>query len=202
MSDSKNIPNQPDWEDLKDIWQDSPPVDMEKMARNARFVWWRMRIITFVELCICVAGAAVFAFAIYQHQTLARAIFGLFGVCFCLGGGYGCLWARRGAWGRAEGDALSLVQLQIQRARAGIRYVKINCWMVLPALGILPLSFWVMNDGTREFSVERADNFYIALAVAGAVVVASVVPLLPYYFKKKRELVELEALRRQLSEDD
>ncbi|WP_262689498.1 hypothetical protein [Kordiimonas aestuarii] len=202
MSDRKNMSHQPEWDDLKTMWQDSTPVDMEKLARNARLVWWRMRLIALVEILFCIVGAAVFLYAIVEQQSLARVVFGVFGVCFCVGGGYACFWSRRGAWGHAEDDALSLVRLQIKRARAGIRYVKLNCWMGVASIAILPLAFWVMNDGTRNVGPDHMKEVHITLAVAGLAIIASVVALWPYYRKKKRELHELEVLEHQLSEED
>jgi hypothetical protein len=203
MSDRKDMnENQPDWDDLTSLWQDSPPVDMQRLAKNARLVWWRMRIITSVEMIVCLAGFGVFAYMTYDAQSLAQMVFGVFGMVFSLGGGYGCLWVRRGAWGRPEDDALSLVRLQMKRADAAVKYVKLNNWLGLAAIAIFPLAYWVIHDGTRELTPERLAYFNKMMVLAIVVMGASIVALWPYGRRKKRELEELREVERQLNEAD
>lgn len=203
MSDRKDDMNsgQPDWDDLKGLWQESPAVDLGKLARNARLVWWRMRIIAAFEMLCCIAGALVFAYMIYDAESNAQLVFGVFGVLFSLGGGYGCLWVRRNAWGAPDDNALSLVRLQINRAEAAIKYVSLNNWLGLGALAIFPLAYWVIHDGTRELTPERLDNFNKMVVVAAIVMGVSIIGLWPYGKRKKRELVELKELERQLSDE-
>lgn len=203
MSDRNDMQdNQPDWEGLTSLWQDSPPVDMQKLARNARLVWWRMRIIATIEMLACIVGAGVFSYMIYDAQSVPQVVFGIFGILFSFGGGYGCLWVRRGAWGQPDGDALSLVRLQIRRAEAGVRYVMFNNWLGLVSLAIFPLAFWVLHDGTRELSAERLHDFYKLATLAFVVMAVSVVGLWPFGRRKKRELEQLREVERQLSEVD
>ena len=205
MSDRNNDhmkPGQPDWDDLKELWQESPAVDLEKLARNARRVWWRMRIIATLEILVCLAGFAVFAYMAFDMKSPAQVTFGIFGMLFSLGGGYGCLWVRRGAWGQPEDDALSLVRLQIRRADAAVKYVKLNNWLGLAAIAIFPMAYWVIHDGTRELTPERLANFNKMMLLAIAVMAASIVALWPYGRRKKRELEELRKVEAQLSESD
>ena len=204
MSDRKNDMNsgQPDWDDLKDLWQESPDIDFAKLAKNAKLVWWRMRILAAVEMMTCVAGVILFGYMVYDAQSLAQVVLGGFGVLFSLGGGYGCLWVRRGAWGQPDDDALSLVRLQIKRAKAAVKYVRLNNWLGLGSAAIFPLAYWVIHDGTRELTPDRLATFNKLVVVAALVMVVSIVSLWPYGRRKRRELEELRDVERQLSELD
>ncbi|WP_417449698.1 hypothetical protein [Kordiimonas sp.] len=202
MSDRKQEPEQPDWDDLKDIWQDSPPVDMARMARTARFVWWRMRFNFVLELLVSIAGVGVFAYLLYGVGSLPQLLLACAGMLLSFGGLYAAFRIRKNAWGEPGDTALSLVQLQIRRAQSAILYVKANNWLGIISLSMLPLAYWVLYDGTKEATEERVAHFELFLCLGFAVIVVVLLAMLPYLRRKQRELKELEQLARQLSDED
>jgi len=190
----------PDWDNLQQVWQDTPPVDMGKMARHARFVWWRMRINFALEIIISLTGLVVFAL-LFDPSVPSSMAFSLFGMLFCLAGMWVAVKIRTGAWGEPEDTALSLVELQIRRAKSAIRYIKFNIYLGLAAVTLIPLGFWKLYDNYDKLSVERLN-----LATGLFIVSFLVIVLFPFvtrpYVRKKRALIKsLHAIAEQLKRE-
>ena len=201
MTEKEKGPDMPDWGALQTMWQDSPHVDMTKMARSARFVWWRMRINFASEILACFIGFGFSGFLLFGHESAAQVALALFLMVFCGLGFYAAFWVRRGAWGDPGGDALSLVRLKIRQAQSGVLYFKANVWLGIMALLLLPLAYWVVFDGTVEVNEARLHRLIIVVIVSVLAIVGTPIALWPYYKRKQREIIDLEEIAKQLDEE-
>lgn len=192
----------PDWDDLKDLWQQGPNLDMERMARQARFVWWRMRINFVLEILLCTIGVGFMGHFMWSDPTLARLTFGGLMTAFCVFGVWAAFWVRAGAWDSADGTALSLIRLQIERAYAGIRYVKINLWAFAVSFPVLGGGAWAVLTQEPPPS-DRRITFLIAFCL-GYLVMAFVFWLVSrgYVKRKRREIEDLSEAEAQLKASD
>lgn len=197
--------NMPDWDDLTDIWQQSPDVDMGKMARHARFVWWRMRVNFAIEAIFCMGGMAFFgwqlitggASAMVGGVALSAAM-----VIFCGLGLWASYYIRAGAWGQADGTAQSLVALQIRRARSSVRYMLVNNWGC--GIGLLTYSYIYWSLIERYGSFDHPDLSVVNYLMIGAMLFFLLFPFasIPFLRRKRDEIARLEALARQFEEDE
>lgn len=188
----------PEWDDLQDIWQDSPEVDMQRMARHARFVWWRMRINFVLELLVCTVGIGVLGWDLTTQSTPVGYLFDITFILFCLGGIWAAFYIRKGAWGEPDGTALSLVELQIRRARSAIRYIVMNNWGCLAGVFALGLGYWMMYDKLGTFDHEDMRGMNILAVSAGAMFVLFPVLTRPYVQKKQKQIEQLSEMADQL----
>jgi len=197
--------NMPDWDDLTDIWQQSPDVDMEKMARHARFVWWRMRINFAIEALFCAGGMAFFGWQLVTGD--AGAMVGgvpLFVAMFlfCGLGLWSSYFVRAGAWGRADGTAQSLVDLQIRRARSSVRYMVVNNWGC--GVGLLTFGYIYWSLLERYGSVDAPEMSMVNYWLAGTILFFLMFPFatIPFLKRKRDEIARLEALAGQLKDEE
>ncbi len=202
MDNNQDLMDTPEWDNLQELWQDSPSVDMEKMARKARFVWWRMRVNFVIELLMCGAGLIVTLYLMYRATTMATYVFAGAAGLLSVGGIYAAFRIRRGAWGEPGDTALSLIELQIRRAKSAILYVKANYWLGIVSFAMLPLAWWTITDEDPGIAPDELQRVrYIIVAALAALIMVMMV-LWPYMKKKQRELIELEKIAKQLKEDD
>jgi len=187
----------PNWDDLQGMWQDTPAVDMAKMARSARFVWWRMRVNFVLEIVISVVGLVVFG-AFIDFASVPLTLLGVFGLVYCAVAIWAALRIRRGAWDDTSGDAMSLVQLQIRRAKSTILYIKLNSWLGLAALFLIPLAYWVFYERYGSLSHEKLDMAHWVLGAMAIFLLAFPLVTRPVVHKKKQQIEALEAVRAQL----
>lgn len=194
----------PEWDDLQEMWQEqSPDIDMAKLARNARFVWWRMRFNFITEVAACIFGLAVFA-TFFDINSLATMLFAAFGVGFCIVSLWGAVYIRRGAWGKPDDTALSLLKLQIARAESAIRYIRVNAYMSYGSLLMLGLGYWVIYEehGTLLPYGEDPFLYFFHGVLIGLGITALLFPIFGrFYIRKKKALIaELEARIDELTE--
>lgn len=187
----------PEWDDLQDVWQDTPSIDMAKMVRNARFVWWRMRINFALELVLSIVGLLLFG-SFVDFASLPATTLGLLGMFYCAMTMWAAFHIRRGAWDDPGKSALSLVQLQIRRAKSAILYFRLNSWFGYAGLLLIPVGYWVMYE--RFGSLDHQDMNTVHWVFGGLAVFILGFPLvtLPLVRKKKEELEALEAIEHQL----
>jgi len=192
--------NMPDWDNLQDVWQDTPPVDMAKLVRNARFVWWRMRINFVAEIVASVVGAIVFG-TLVDFSSLPATLVGGFGMLYCGIAFWAAIHIRRGAWGSNAGeDALLLVQLQIRRARSMLLYIKLNSWLGYAALLLVVLGYWLLFDRFGSFDNDGFNHVHWVFGVMVFLILAFPLALRPFVRKKKFEISMLEKIEAQLLE--
>ncbi|MFC4348458.1 hypothetical protein ACFO5Q_11415 [Kordiimonas lipolytica] len=202
MSTEKNMP---DWDDLTDIWQQSPEIDMDKMARHARFVWWRMRVNFAFEVIVCLSGMGLFGWDLLSGSA-AKQVGGiplaivLFLVCAL--GLWAAFYVRSGAWGQADGTAQSLIDLQIKRARSSIRYIIVNNWGC--GVGILAFGFIYWSLIERYGSIDAPELDTVNYWVTGTMLFFLLFPFatIPFLKRKRDQLARLEKLACQLTEGD
>ncbi len=206
MTENNNDMNGPEWDNLQKMWQDSPEIDMNKLARNAKFVWWRMRINFIIEVLACILGIVLFGLMI-DFSQLEFSLLGGFGVLFCMISLWMAVVIRKGAWGKPDDTALSLINLQIARAKSSIKYIKFNSYMGLGTLVILALGFRIIyiKHGTLLPNAESDPSIYIMLGVLiGLGSTAFLFPIIGWVFiKRKRRLInELKTRAAELQSDD
>jgi len=196
---SKNNLGEPDWDALQNVWQDTPSVDMAKLARNARFVWWRMRANFALEVAFSLIGMFVFG-SLIDFSSHSATLFGLVGAVFCVASLWASVYIRRGVWSEADEDALGLVRLQIKRAQSELLYVRVNCWSGYAALVLLLLALWFFYDRIDTVTPDRilAARWFFGLAFAAIII-------FPFatrpFMRRKRELIEkLQKVEAELSE--
>lgn len=202
MDNNHDMREASDWGELQQLWQNSPPVDTDKMARKARFVWWRMRVNFAIELLMCGAGFVVALYLLYQAHTLATYVFAFAAWLLSTGGLYAAFRIRRGAWGRPGDTAQSLVALQIRRARSAILYVKANYWLGIVSFAMLPLAWWMVVDEDPNITADELLRVKYIIGGGLAALVMVMLALWPYMKKKQSELEELQNIARQLDEDE
>ena len=183
---------EPDWGALQNVWQDTPPVDMAKLARNARFVWWRMRLNFALEIVFSVAGFYIFA-RLIDLSSLSASLFGVVGMVFCIAGFWAAVHIRRGVWGEASEDALGLVRLQLKRARSEILYVRINYWLAYASIILLLLALWFLYD--RIDTIEHRKIIAVSWLFAFVLAVIILFPLVTRRFIRRKKAL-IEKLRR------
>jgi len=196
----KNNGETPDWEDLQHVWQDTPPIDMGKLARNARFVWWRMRINFALEVIFCLAGLVIFGSFIDKSSHSATA-FGLVGVIFSAAGFWAAVHIRRGVWEEAAGDAAGLVRFQIKRAQSELLYVRVNCWLGYASLVLMALALWFFYDRIETVTPTRVTAFKWVLGVVLSVVILFPIVTRPFVRRKKILIEQLQQVELQLQDD-
>jgi len=191
----------PNWDDLQGMWQDTPPVDMAKMARNAQFVWWRMRVNFVVEILMSVVGVILFG-SFVDFVSLSSTLLGLLGMFYCSLTVWAAVHIRRGAWDDHGEDTLSLVRLQIRRARSTLLYIKLNSWFGYAGIVMVPLGYWVLFDQFGTFDHERMQ--IVNWVFGGLILFIFGFPLAmrPIVKKKKQEIADLEEVEKQLSEEE
>ncbi|SDE37625.1 hypothetical protein [Kordiimonas lacus] len=196
--------NMPDWDDLTDIWQQSPEVDMDKMARHARFVWWRMRINFAIEVVLCLGGMALFGWHLVTGDAADKVGGTALSVAMLLLCGLG-LWAscfiRAGAWGQADGTAQSLVDLQIRRARSSVRYMVVNNWGC--GLGLLTFIYIYWSLIERYGAIDHPELTVANYLMVGTILFFLLFPFftIPFLKRKRDEIARLEALAQQLVDE-
>jgi len=194
---SKNGNGMPEWDDLQNMWQDTPAVDMAKMARSARFVWWRMRVNFAVEIIMSIFGVGVFSMRI-DFVSVPASMLGILGALYCCLTFWAAIHIRRGAWDNPDKDVLSLVRLQIRRAKSTLLYIKLNSWLGFAGILLLPLVYWVLYErfGTFDHDKVRTVNWVFG----GLVLFVIAFPLIlrPFTKRKKREISKLEEIEVQL----
>ncbi|NVJ70730.1 MAG: hypothetical protein HWE08_10280 [Alphaproteobacteria bacterium] len=199
MTDKNEMP---EWDDLQQLWQDSPDVDMTKLAKHARFVWWRMRLNFAVEVAMCLLGIGFFGWQAITKFAFPDVVMEAFFVVLCAAGIWGAFYIRRGAWGEPDGSALSLVELQIRRAKSAIRYIVINNWGCLAGMPVIALTYWVMYSRHGNLTYERSVTLHVLMGGMAAVFVLFPILTRPYVRKKKQQILELERLAEQLKQAD
>jgi len=187
----------PNWEDLQKVWQDTPPVDMSKLARQAKFVWWRMRVNFALEIVISFIGLAIFAslFEVGEPSSMAFSIFGIF---FCIAAIWVAVKIRTGAWGEPEDTALSLVELHIERAKSAVRYIKLNIYLGFAAAALIPLGFWTLYDNYDTVSADRLNLAIGVFVVSFLAIILFPIVTRPYVRKKRALIKSLQAIAEQL----
>ncbi len=196
--------NMPDWDDLTDIWQQSPDVDMEKMARHARFVWWRMRINFAIEATLCLGGMVLFGWFLVTGEAASKVggvALNVVMFVFCSAGLWASCFIRAGAWGRADGTAQSLVDLQIRRARSSVRYLLVNNWGC--GIGLLTFGYIYWSLLERYGAVDAPEMTMVNYWVTGTVLFFALFPFatIPFLKRKRDEIARLEALANQLKDE-
>lgn len=194
----KQQDNMPDWDDLQVLWRQSPALDMDKMARRARFVWWRMRINFALELFFCAFGFGLLVHFMWSNPVMERLIFGGLMTGFLVFGVWAAFWVRAGAWDGADGTALSLVRLQIERARSGIRYARINLWAFAASIPLLSVGVWAKlteNPAPVDTDFAKLAIFCVAYCALALVFWALA---RGYIRKKTREIGDLKEAEAQL----
>lgn len=183
----------PEWDDLQEMWQEqSPDIDMGKLARHAWFVWWRMRLNFIIEVIACLGGVGVFA-AFFDATSLATMLFSIFGVGFCIISLWGAVYIRRGAWGRPGDTAVSLLKLQVARAESAIRYILVNQYLSYGSIVMLALGYWVIYEehGTLIPAGEDTSLFFFHGVLIGLGIMACLFPIFgKYYIGKKKALIQ------------
>lgn len=202
MTDNSNMP---DWDDLTDIWQQSPDVDMEKMARHARFVWWRMRINFVIEVVLCLGGMGLFGWYLVTGDAASMVggtALSVIMLIFCGLGLWASYYIRAGAWGQADGTAQSLVDLQIRRARSSVRYMLVNNWGC--GVGLLTFGYIYWSLIERYGSIEAPELSTVNYWLVGTILIFLLFPFatIPFLKRKRDEITRLEVLANQLKDDD
>lgn len=190
--------NVPDWGDLQALWRQGPALDMDKMAKQARFVWWRMRVNFALEILFCMVGFGFMAHFMWSNPVIERLIFGGLMTGFLVFGFWAAFWVRAGAWDGADGTALSLVRLQIERARSGIRYARLNLLAYAVSLPLLAVGVWAKLSENPPS--EDKDFSLLVFLCVGYCLLAPVFWLLSrrYVHKKMRETDDLQDIETQL----
>lgn len=191
-----------DWGELQQLWQQTADgIDLKKLARHARWVWWRMRFLFAIDVIACLVGIGVFV-SIFDASSSALTSFSLFGVLFCSAGLWAAFTVRRGAWGGDTGTALALVQLQVKRARSALLYIKLNVQLSYLALGLVTLGMWVIYD--QHDTALPPDRPWAMGMMLGVGIILLVAPLIarPFRHRYEKRLAELETLEEQLSSED
>jgi len=191
----------PDWGALQAVWQDTPPVDMAKLARNARFVWWRMRVNFAFEVGFSLFGMFIFG-TLIDFASWSATFFGLVGEAFCIAGLWASVHIRRGVWDEADGDALGLVRLQIKRANSEILYIKMNCWLGYASLFLLLLGLWFLYDRIDTLEPERLLAVRWVFGVVLAVIVIFPLATRPYVRRKKALIEKLHLVEAELEQEE
>lgn len=189
----------PNWDELKDVWQDTPPVDMAKLARNAKFVWWRMRINFILEVAGAITVAAVSVIEV-DFASLSSIVFFSAFLLFAVVAFWAAVHVRQGAWGSAGDDAEALLDLQINRAKSTIRYIKVNNWLSLSAFLLVPLAYWNIFDGPEQFDAAQMRVIHWAYGAVMVFVVAFPLITRNIIKSKRREIEHLGAVKAQLAE--
>lgn len=192
--------NNNDLADLQDVWQDTPPVDMQGMAKKARFVWWRMRINFVMEVIMSLVGLA-FLVTVIDFTSVATTSFGLVASLYCLGALWAAFHIRKGAWGGADEDALSLVQLQIKRAKSSILYVKLNTYFGYAGLIIIALGYWSIFEKLGSLKHDRLVVVHWIFGLMALVLILFPIVLRPYVRRKENEIEKLQELEQELQQD-
>ncbi len=190
----------PDWQQLQKVWQDTPSVDMAKLARNARFVWWRMRLNFGLEIVFSGVGFAIFA-SFIDLKSLPSTVFGSIGILFSVISFWAAFYIRRGVWDAAEEGALELVRFQIKRAQSEILYIRINCWLAYAALILMAAAFWLFFDRLEILDTDRIVKFSVLMGFMVAVIF--LFPFVTRPFVRRRvELIEkLKQIECQLQDE-
>lgn len=186
--------------DLQDVWQDTPPVDMQNMAKKARFVWWRMRINFAMEVILSLVGLGVLAVMI-DFSSVAATSFGLVASLYCIGALWAAFHIRKGAWGEAGEDALSLVRLQIKRANSSILYVKLNTYFGYAGLGIIAFGYWFLYEKHGSLTLDRLMIVHWIFGLMALILIIFPIVLRPYVRGKEKEIAKLEELAAELEQD-
>jgi len=189
------------WDELQDVWQDTPPVDMEKLARNARFVWWRMRANFALEVGFSLFGMFIFG-TLIDFSSKSATLFGLVGEIFCIAGIWAAIHIRRGVWEEADGDTLRLVRLQIKRANSEILYVRVNCWLAYASLVLLVLALWFLYDRIDTIEPWRLVRGSWAFVVVLAVIVIFPLATRPFVRRKKALVENLQLVESELQQEE
>jgi hypothetical protein len=196
MSSSSNLD---DMSELQEMWQDTPPVDMQQLAKHERFVWWRMRVNFALEVLVAVAGLVVIGTSL-TFSSVPGVVFGFVAWLYCMGALWAAFRIRRGAWDDAGESALSLVELQIKRAQSSILYVRLNSYFGYIGLGIIALAFWVLEDKHNGLPYSEFGHVYWIFGVMAVFLVVFPFALRPYVRRKEAEVARLEGLAKQLGE--
>lgn len=197
----KNSGNIPDWENLQEVWQDTPPVNTKNLARSARLVLWRMRINFALEILISVFGVILFG-SFIDFVSIPASLLGVFGIAFSGVAFWAAIHIRRGAWDNPGEDTLSLVQLQVRRAHSMLLYIKLNSWFGYAGLILMPLGYWVLYERFGSLQHERIEVVHAVFGAMALFIIGFPLAMRPFVRKKKREVAELELIEKQLLEDE
>ena len=203
MVDEKqhNENGEPDWDALQSVWQDTPPVDMAKLARNARFVWWRMRANFALEVGFSLFGMFIFG-RLIDLSSLSATLFGVVGELFCIVGLWASVHIRRGVWNEAGEDALGLVRLQIKRASSELVYVRVNCWLGYASLVLMLLALWFLFDRIDALEPERLLKVRWVFGLVFAVIIIFPFATRPFVRRKKALIEKLLLVEKELEQEE
>ncbi|MFK7887543.1 MAG: hypothetical protein AB8G16_11840, partial [Gammaproteobacteria bacterium] len=133
--------------DLKALWQSTPPVDLNELLNHVDAERRRMRNLLWFETLGTVFGIACI-WLYYKIELLTNPMFGI-GVALAAVACQAWMWLwRRGQWNAVSQAPLDLLELQLRRARTGLRIGRYYAWgtPIAAVLGAL-LSTTTMGDG-------------------------------------------------------
>ncbi|TNE61279.1 MAG: hypothetical protein EP335_16375 [Alphaproteobacteria bacterium] len=190
----------PDFGDLASLWQEGPAMDMSALARRTRFLGWRTRIFAAFEATFCLA-MVVFAIFALDWSRASHQIVGAFCILFSLAGAWVAIESRRGAWDVSAGSARDLVALQIRRARAGIRYMRLNVLFGYASLLLIPLGYWKLVQDLGGWRSERMIGLHAMFLFLISFVIGFHVFTRYYTRRKQAEIAAFSKLLQEMSDE-
>lgn len=187
-----------DWERWVGVWQQQPPVDVERLRRRVFTKQRRMRLTVVLEVLVTLVGVwQTLRAAMHPGLELRWKVWAVITLGFLLAVQWLFLHARRGVW-RALGSGVEdLLQLTARRATVGIRLARLNVWSMLlwiattllVAAPELAPGRWLHDPKLKLIIVlQFAINVPIVLLIVGACVW--------YIRRQRRRLREVTALLR------
>ena len=199
-------PSKPDLEGLDEVWRvvRSVPdeLDMKKLARRARFMGWRKRLLFGFEAVACLVSIGFYLGYVTRLGGVFFPLLGGLTAAFLAYYLYHLWRLNQLTWGRGDETAVQLVELQLRRAKASLAYMSLN--KRLSYWGIPLFILAVVSLAHKKGSFLHPD-MYLVYAVFGGVIVGSALVIRlcrPLFARKKAERDRLADFLKLLKEEE
>jgi hypothetical protein len=189
------------FEELQGLWQNHEPVDTTAIARKARMIWWRMRILYGIEFIAGIVGC-ILAVYIGFYMTPFTIVFGLMLFSYMVLALYEGTRVRKGTWGSDDDTVEGLLKLQIRRAEGVIAYLKMNIRIGYYGLILFPMAIVILYDSDKGLFEPRFIN--ASMVFIGVFILILLQPLLfkRPIDKKEAEIANLKEMLETLKSED
>lgn len=150
-----------DWSSLSGVWQEAhaeQSLEMEKLTAAVNRKTWQMRLMFGFEILTVLMAIGVACYMLSQDYTPLEFYVAIALIPFSLWAGWYGWDLRRNIW-RAEGDSvMDQVDLSLKRAKASIRYAKMNLWATPPMLAFIITMYLFRREEFDTLSVAAVDR--------------------------------------------
>lgn len=198
---SKSEPQNNDWNNLSNLWQEAPTQDIGEVVKKIRAKTFRMKIIFGFETLAAIAGILLGLYVMFIKPEMVNRVSGAVASFLCLGALYFNWWVRKDIWKAASSSQYDQFHLMYKRAKASITYAKFNLWGSGFVVAFF-IGFYVFGwEQLLEVDENKRAQFDLLMIFVSLYVAVLTIGLIIYLRKKNRELNTYTNILKDMDED-